>query len=452
MNRPSLARQLVRELGAIDPSSVDDATVDKATLCLFDYLSCVFAGRQLPYGQQAISASRRWSFDAGVTVPATGLRLAPGEAAYVASVLAASASRTDMHAPSTSHPAAVVFPVAMACAGIRPLTGSEFLCAVIAGYECMGRLGRVVVDDHFRRRFRATSVLGAIGGAVTASILLRLDESAAVSALALAANAAAGLMAWGHTGEVDLFYQPANAARASMTAVLLAREGATGSEAIFESPAGFLDVFGGLARANELLQPQPEGWEIGLVDYKPFPACVFVQAAGLAAAQVAAQGVSGDRVVSARLRAVAPAIDYPGCNEPGPITSTQAARMSLQFTVASVLARGELNDRNFTDINNPSIARIAKSVSVESDPDLTSSFPERHGAQLEVLLSDGKVVIGNVSDVPPVTPALVRERFRVTAREIYPTQAADEIEAKCISIRGMSDVRELLSNLVLESV
>ena len=97
---------------------------------------------------------------------ATDLRLAPLEAAFVNSLMAASASRTDMHPASTSHPGAVIFPVALACAALKPANGRDFLRAVIVGYEAMGRLGRIVVGERFKKTFRSTSVIGTIGGAL----------------------------------------------------------------------------------------------------------------------------------------------------------------------------------------------------------------------------------------------------------------------------------------------
>ena len=444
----SLARSLVRELAMAPLAALPEATLDKAVLCLVDYLSCAFAGRQMPAAKQAIAAARPWSFAAGVPVHATDLRLSPGEAAYLASLMAASASRTDMHAPSTSHPAAVIFPVAFACAGIRTVTGAEFIAAVVAGYEAMGRLGRIVVGEAFKKRFRATSVVGAVGGAITAARLLRLDEDQAVAALAISANTASGLMAWGHTGEVDLFYQPANAARAAITAASLAREGATASESILEAPGGFLAAFGGLDHAQRLRERQSPQWEIEAIDYKPVPACVFVQAAAFAAKKVVEEArIDSGQVASVTLRTFASALAYPGCDNAGPIATMQPARMSLQYTVASVLAHRGLTDRNFTDMGNAEVDRIAAGVALEEDPALTRAFPRRQGAHIEVRTRDGAAHVASVEEVPPVLPARVRERFRESAAPLYQAATIERLETDCLACNGLPDIRPLLERM-----
>src|SRR3954469_24774959 len=113
----------VRDMLAIDGASVPPGTVAKAELCLLDYLSCAFAARHIAPVEAAIRAAGAWPADSGCPVIATPLRLAPAEAAYVNSVMAAAAQRTDMHPAITSHCAPVVFPIALAIASQCHISG-----------------------------------------------------------------------------------------------------------------------------------------------------------------------------------------------------------------------------------------------------------------------------------------------------------------------------------------
>lgn len=442
---PPIALALVRELTGFKAASLDANVLDKAQLCAVDFLSCAYAGRQMIYAEQAIAAVQPWAVLHGAPIIATDIRVAPADAAYVNSLMAASASRTDMHPASTSHPAAVIFPVALACAAVRPVSGLEFIAAVVAGYEAMGRLGRIMVDAPFKKRFRATSVIGSVGGAITAARVLGLSEAQAVNALSISANAAAGLMEWGHSGELDLFYQPANASRAAIHAALIAREGATSSATILEGPGGMLNAFGGLARAAELLH-RGEGWEIEQIEYKPVPACVFVQAAAAAAENIINEhGAVGRQVESVKLRTFASAISYPGCDNAGPIDAMQPARMSLQYTVASVLARAELSDRNFIEINNPLTRSLASRVEVEEAPEFTAAFPARQGAELEVKLAGGATITQRVDEVPVFTPERVRARFRSAAQPLFDAKRIAALEQACLDCSKLERVDELFS-------
>ncbi len=441
----SIAAALVRELVGKDSREPGTSAFERAGLCLFDFLSCAYAGRRLPYAERALSAASPWAVNTGAPVIATNVRLAPPEAAYMNSLMAASASRTDIHPASTSHPAAVIFPVALACAAVMPTDGREFLRAVIAGYEAMGRLGRIVVDERFKKTFRPTSVIGTVGGALTAARLLKLDEAQAVHALAISANAAAGLQEFGWSGELDLFYQPANACRAVLGAALLARAGATASPTVIEGPAGFLNAYGGRPRAAELLVAR-ETWEIEEVEYKSVPACVFVQAATAAAHKLVREhGAIGPEIERVRVRTFAPALAYPGCDNPGPIDGMQAARMSIQFAVASVLARAELSDQTFTEIQEPLTRQLTPRIELLADAEFTQAFPSRQGAEIEVQLRRGPTLSARVDDVPPYTDDLVRSRFRRVAGVLFPPEHVDAIEKACIECVWLPDVQMLQS-------
>lgn len=410
---PSLAYRLAEELMRLEAASEARAAVAKARLCLVDFLSCAFAGSRLPWPRQALALAGHWPAAAGAGVIGCELRFAPGEAAYLNALMAVASQRTDMHPASTVHAGAVVFPVVLALASVRPASGADLVAAVVAGYEAAGRLGRIVVDEGFRRHRRATSVLGVVGGAVAAARLLRLDPERATHALALAADTAAGLMEWGHSGEAELFYQPANAARNAVTAALLAQSGARASPRILEGEAGFLAAFGGRGRAEALLRRDGRPREIETVEIKPVPACVFAQAAAHAAqAVVERHRPAPESIARIELTTFADAIACPGCDNPGPIGTVQAARMSLQHSVAAALARGGLDDDNYLELEHPLVRRLTPRVAVGAAAAFTEAFPAAQGATVEVVMDDGRRLAATLREVPRISDAAVIARFR----------------------------------------
>ena len=434
----------VRDMLALDFGRMPAQTVAKAELCLLDFFSCAFAARRSEAVEAMLRVAGAWPASGGVPVIATQLRLPPADAAYVNSMMAAAAARTDMHPAITAHCAPVVFPVALAIAASRPVRGAELIAAVVAGYEAMARVGRVMVDDRFRRHFRATAVLGSIGGAVTAARLLRLTLDQAVAALALSVNTASGLMEFGYTGEIDLFFQPANAARNAITAALLAQQGVRASQTILEGDAGLLAGFGGQARAREIVDAPRSGFEIDLVDFKRVPACVFVQAAVHAAEAIVLRApVSPADVDAVTLRTFDAAICYPGCDDPGPIETLPAARMSLQYAVASVLARGELADANFTDIDNAALRALVPKVRVEQDAGFDAAYPQRQGALVSVRLKGGAALEGRVDEVPSFAHEGIVARYRNVAARHLGAASVAALERACLGCATLPDMGTL---------
>jgi len=427
---------LVREMLAIAPAALDQAVLRKAELCVLDLLSCMFAGSALLTARQAVAAARRWPCADGAAVVGVRLRVAPAEAAFANSVQAVSAARTDMHAAITSHIGPVAIPAALACAELRPQCGADWLAALVAAYEAQARVGRLMVNDRFMRNHRATSVLGSVGGAIAAARVLGLDEAATVNALALSVNTAAGLMEWGHTGAADLLYQPASAARNATAAALLAQQGATASTSILEGPGGLLAAFGGRNRAAELLTPASALREIAHVDFKAVPACVFVQAAAFACERAATMlgHVDPAEVVSIELSTYASALRYPGCDDPGPIDCIQRARMSLQFTTAAVLAHGAVDDVAYARFDDPRTVALLPRVQLIAADRFSDAYPARQGAEVAVTLRNGRIVRGQVDEVPAVSEARLRERFLQSAAPVVGEDRARRIEAACLSL------------------
>src|SRR5690554_5501138 len=80
----------------------------------------------------------------------------------------------DVHNGSVFHPAAVVFPPAIAVAQDLDRSGTELLTACVAGYEVGIRVGEFLGRSHYKI-FHTTGTAGAIAAAVAVGRLLRLD-------------------------------------------------------------------------------------------------------------------------------------------------------------------------------------------------------------------------------------------------------------------------------------
>src|SRR5215208_1003316 len=102
------------------------------------------------------------------------------------------------------HSGAVVLPAALAAAALaeHPVSGEEFLLAVVLGYD----VGRRVLEacggyePHNEAGWHSTATCGTFGAAVAAARILRLDETRVAHALGHAASFSGGLWAFIHDG------------------------------------------------------------------------------------------------------------------------------------------------------------------------------------------------------------------------------------------------------------
>ncbi|HEY8368261.1 MAG TPA: MmgE/PrpD family protein, partial [Thermodesulfobacteriota bacterium] len=324
--------RLVRAALATSRDDLPAAVVEKAKICLLDFLGSAFEARDLPWSRQAIALAAATT--GGATVIGAPCRVPHAEAAFANGVLGHGLVREDMHAGSVSHLGVVVLPTLLALAELHRVDGREFVAATAVGYEVGARIGRALIDPDVARRLRPTGITGPLAGTAAGARLLRLGTDAAASALALAANTVAGLNEWAHTGGSEMFFHPGFAARNAVTAVRLAELGAYGSPTALDGEAGLFAAFGkAKAAADVALFDGPP--EILAVYQKPAPACNFAQTACQAALRLARDlDGSPDAIAAVTVRVPHAAAAYPGCDFKGPFARRLQAKMSIQYNVA----------------------------------------------------------------------------------------------------------------------
>jgi 2-methylcitrate dehydratase PrpD len=135
-----------------------------------DWLGSTLAGKSA----RAVQAIERYALamgptlrngDAGGAEVLISRRLtSPHFAAMVNAAASHVVEQDDVHNGSVFHPAAVVFPAALATAQATGASGREFLAAAVAGYEVGIRVGEFLGRPHYRI-FHTTATAGTLAAA-----------------------------------------------------------------------------------------------------------------------------------------------------------------------------------------------------------------------------------------------------------------------------------------------
>ena len=437
-----VARQLARAALAVSVKDLPSIVVEKTRVLLLDCLACIFEATPLPWSRQAMAAITPAA--TGATVIGTALHAGPSDAAFVNATMAHGLVREDMHAGSIGHHGVVVLPAVLAEAETGRFSGEAFLAAVAVGYETGARIGRALFTSDLARLFRPTGILGPLGAALAVSHLLQLDEAAAARAIGLAANTSSGLNQWPQGGGSEMYFHAGFAARNGLTCARLAAAGAFGSEDIIEGSAGLFAAFARRGLATPIALFENGSFEIMSVYCKPAPACNFAQTACQAALDAIRHlGADSSLIERIAIRVTEAAYLYPGCNAASRFDNVLQAKMSIQFGVASVLAKGTLEAPNYERLDDPEILRLVAVTDLEPDPDFTRAFPATQGASVDLMLKNGSRVSRSLQDVVPATAAEVRARFRAAASAKLGPARADAIEDFIDDIGNKDDVGRL---------
>ena len=352
-------------------AELPEAVRRKVGFLLLDLLAVMVAGRPAPAARIAADyASVAHGGDAATSL-LDGRRLSAPGAAMANGVLANVLDNDDGHRLTKGHPGAVVIPAALAVAEAAGVSCEEFLTAVVAGYELAIRAG---VRQHARwPMYHGSGSWGAVGAAVAAARLLRLDHDQFAHAVGLAE----------YHGPIALIMR--TVAEPAMT-----KDG-IGWGAMVGVSSAMLAQRGFTATGSELLAGEPlddlgTRWDLMDLYVKPYPCCRWAQPAIEAARDVRGRTALA-AIDTVTIRTFAAAAEL-ARHRP---RNTEEAQYNLTWPVAAALAHGEFDvAMALGGFDDPATTAMLERITVAVAPEFTAAFPARRLTEVSVRLADGR--------------------------------------------------------------
>jgi 2-methylcitrate dehydratase PrpD len=403
--------------------ALDDipAAVQRRTEDLFlDWLGSVLAGKGArPVQSIARVAAAMGPADGPSEVLISRTGSSPLFAAMVNAAAAHVAEQDDVHNGSVFHPAAVVFPAALAVAQAIGASGRELLAASVAGYEVGIRVGEFLGRSHYRI-FHTTATAGTLAAAAAVGRLLKLDAAQMLHAFGSAGTQSAGLWEFLRDAADSKQLHTAKAASDGLLAAYLAQDGFTGAQHILEGPQG---LAAGMSRGDadpaKLTDRLGTRWALAETSFKFHASCRHTHPAADALQQVMrTHGLRAEHIERVTARVHQGAIDVLG-----PVTDPQTVHQS-KFSMGTVLGliavfdRASLADFD-THFEDPRVVALRRKVHMLLDAEVDSAYPQRWIGKVDVLTTDGRTLHGRV-DEPKGDPGntLSRPEIEAKARQL----------------------------------
>jgi 2-methylcitrate dehydratase PrpD len=449
---PAILR-LARFATELKAGGLPPEVVAKAKICVLDALSgCLTIGANLE-GNCALALAVAHACSGKSTVYGTALMTSAADAAFVNAVTAAGTSRSDTHAPTATHPGTVVVPVALAVAEAAGRSGSAVLEAVVSGYEVMCRLGLALITPEFAEVFRPTGMVAPTAAAIAAGRAMGLELAQLANAASLATHFASGLNEWANSGTSELPYHSGFAARNGVDCALLAERGTVSASTILEGRAGLLAGHGALSRASRLTEELGSVFRILEVVHKPAPACIYAQTpVQIASRIVRGHDIDPQKIESIVVRTSRAAALYPGCDDPGPIADAQAAKLSIQFGVASVFVARGVFDTNWRDYKSHAVNALSALCTVQIDDRLAAASPARQSARVKVVLKSGETIHEEQDDFVSMSEDELVRRFLDVAEPKLGRSASARVLDLVERLERLEDVSELARALRADTI
>ncbi|TSD62567.1 MmgE/PrpD family protein [Aeromicrobium piscarium] len=465
MSERTLAEELAEFAHGTRYEDLPADVVESVKMRILDTLGIAVAAAPLDTSR----ASRAWAIEQGGSPVAAAVgvptRLPAPLAAFVNGVLAHSLDYDDTHLPSVLHPSAAVVPAALAAGERVGATGAEVIRAIAVGLEVCVRLGMAGYDEEagnsifFEHGQHATSICGAMGGAVAAA-LLGGDAGAVRHVLGVAASMSSGIIEANRTGGTVKRIHCGWAAHAAVSAADLVRHGLTGPPTVLEGRFGFFQAWlHGSVDEKAVVAGLGSEWAVPGIFFKPYPANHFTHAAVDAAMALRNRGIVADDVASFELGVPAPNLRTIG--EPLEVKQNPETGYMAQFSGPYAVAVGLLGGGglgagldDYTDELARDDARraIMAKVKVVADARCTEIFPRQFPAVLTARLRDGGSVVEEVLTTRggPQRPLSFEEltrKFRDNASRGLDESAVDALAAAAQTLDTHADLGVLLEPL-----
>jgi len=346
------------------------AVVDKTRACVLDTLGCMLFGSTLPWTRIVADVAREEGGAAQALLVGGTERLSVPQAVLVNSTAGHGFELDDAHTRASMHAGSITVAVALALSEWRaPVSGREFIAAVVAGYEAGLRVGMAGAGQIFRRGFHSAAVCGVFVAAATAARLLGLDAGQTRHAFGIAGSMASGLMA-AQEGAMVKRLHAGQAAKNGVTAALLARRGFTGITNVLEAPfGGFFSSMTARCELGELTAGLGVKWETLALGFKPYAtAGACHPALSLLDALMAGSGLQADDIEGIAVECTTHCRDHVAW--PYQPQGVASAQMNI-FYALSVMAlerAAMVAQFDSAKLADPRILAYMKRIRVDVDP------------------------------------------------------------------------------------
>src|SRR5213593_2217855 len=212
----------------------------EAARTLLNWVGCTVGGSRHETVAVVVSALAPFSGPAQASILGRHERFDIMHAALINGISSHVLDYDDTHARNIIHPAGPVISAILALSEHRPVAGSDFVNALVAGVEVECRIGNAVYPQHYDTGWHITGTAGVFGAAAAAGKLLGLSEQQMLWALGLASTQPVGLQEM--FGTMTKSFHPGRAAQNGLTSALMAARNFTSSTQSIEAKYGWGNV------------------------------------------------------------------------------------------------------------------------------------------------------------------------------------------------------------------
>ena len=436
-----VTRRLARYVVSARAEDLPAGVRQEATRTLLNWTGCAVGGSRHATVDIAISALSPFSGPPQATILGRRERMDVMHAALMNGISSHVFDFDDTHLRTVIHPAGPVASAILAFAEYRPVSGAEFLNALVLGAEVECRIGKAVYPAHYDVGWHITGTVGPFGAAAAVGKLLPLSEQQMVWALGLAATQPVGLREM--FGTMTKSFHPGRAAQNGITAALLASRNFTSSSQGIEAPRGWASVLSAARNYAAITEDLGAHFEISENSYKPFPCGVVIHPAIDGCIQLRNQHrLAWGEIERIELKVHPLVLELTGKKSP---QTGLEGKFSVYHAVAAAIIDGVVGEKQFSDqaVRSPDAAALRGRVTTVVDRAVAEDQ-----VGITILMKDQRRLekyiehcVGSARN--PMTNAQLEGKFTGLTDGILPAAQTRRLMDMCWNIGSLPDAAQL---------
>jgi len=440
-NAPPVTRILAAFV-ASHPSRGWDAAVEReARRTLLNWLGCAIGASRHATVAAALAAVQELAPAAQATVLGRRERVDIASAALLNGITSHTFDFDDTHLKTIIHPAGPVASAALALGEHVGASGRALTDALVLGIDVACRVGNAIYPDHYDRGWHITGSTGMLGAAAACSRLLGLDENRTAMALGIAASQPVGVRE--QFGSMTKAFHVGGAARAGLTAALLAKHGYTASTRALEAPRGLIQTYSTKCDWPQIENALGKRFEISYNTYKPF-ACGIVVHPGIDGC-IQLRNAHGLRAADVeRIDLNVHSLVLELCGKKAPRVGLEG-KFSIYHACAAGVIFGQAGEAEFADdiVLRPDVVALRDRVVATADGAMAEEATDvtitcKDGRRLHVFVEHA---IGSLQH--PMSDTDLERKFHGLVDPVLGADCADRLIRHCATLPDAADLRGL---------
>lgn len=459
MATTSISQTLAAFVAQLGYADLPQEVATNAKLRVLDTVGVCLASCDMEYAKAMLDLALEQGGPEEAVAYGTRYRMPASWAGLYNGSLAHGNDYDDTHSKSIVHAGGAIVPTTLAMSEKLGRSGKDVIAAVVAAYEVVARIGMAASKGFHAQGFHPTGVCGVFSAAAAAGKLLQLPAAQIAHAFGIAGSQAAGSLEFLADGAWTKRMHPGWAAHAGIVAAGLARRGYTGPQQIFEGRYGLYNLYANTVKPDLSLATArlKQEWEILNTDYKPYP-CGHISHPYMDCALRLRRehGLKPEQIESIELRVPTAAVAIlcePAADKRRPKNS-YAARFSLPYAVAVILAAGKAGIEEFSEVRITDPVTLDLCARTKYVVDDSLPFPRSFPGWIIVRLKDGRRLEARMdasrgSRENPMSEQELYEKFEANAARALPRPQVGQVWGLGMRLETLVDAKrftELLSH------